>query len=440
MDPFDVFQRLAIALAIGLLIGIERGWKVRTVSEGERTAGLRTFALTGLLGGIWGVLAATLEEGGGVAFGLAFAVFVGIFAWYRMRELQRHRTYGATTVVAAMLAFALGAFAVLGDMTVAAATGVVVTLLLALKALLHSWLQRLSWEELRAGLVLLAMSVILLPILPDRTFGPFAVLNPYEIWLMTVLIAAVSSTGYVAIKAAGERHGVILAGFSGGLVSSTATTLSFARLAKTRPANARLLTAGAVMAGATMMVRIMVVAGLFNPALLIWLMPSLVPAAIAMAVAAWAFSRSRRADVGHAQSFDLTNPFELGIVLQFGFLLAVMLFLAKAVSVLIGDAGVYALSAVSGLADVDAITLSMARLGAGDMPLRSAGLAILVAALTNTVSKTGLCWYAGGRAAGRTMTLAASAAIICGMAGFFLALWWGPDMVLSTFSNDISPP
>lgn len=437
MDSLELFQRLAIALAIGLLIGIERGWKVRTVSEGERTAGLRTFALTGLLGGIWGVLTASLEQGGGVALGLAFAVFVGVFAWYRMRELRRERTYGATTVVAAMIAFALGAFAVLGDMMVAAATGVAVTLLLALKAALHSWVQRLSWEELRAGIVLLAMSVILLPILPNRTFGPFAVLNPYEIWLMTVLIAAVSFTGYVAIKAAGEHYGIMLAGLSGGLVSSTATTLSFARLAKTHPAKARILTAGAVMAGATMMVRIMVVAGLFNPALLVWLVPSLMPAAIAMGVAAWAFSRGRRPIVGHARSFDLTNPFELGIVVQFGLLLAVMLFLAKAISVLIGDAGVYALSAVSGLADVDAITLSMARLGAGDMPLKSAGLAILVAALANTFSKAGLCWYAGGGAAGRIMTLAACAAIICGTAGFFLALWWGPDMVQSILPNNI---
>lgn len=256
MDTFDLFQRLSVALAVGLLIGLERGWRGRDHPEGERAAGLRTHALAGLLGGVWGAIAMrTQSSGGAVALGLAFAVFSAAIVLFRLREIVHDGTYGATTVVAAMLAFGLGAFAVVGDPQVAAAGGVAATALLALKALLHAWVQRLTWEELRSGLVLLAMTFVLLPLLPDRTVDPWGSLNPYAIWLMTILIAAMSFAGYVAIKTTGEDRGILLTGLAGGLVSSTAVTMSLARLAREQPERTRLLVAGMLVAGAAMVGR-----------------------------------------------------------------------------------------------------------------------------------------------------------------------------------------
>jgi uncharacterized membrane protein (DUF4010 family) len=150
MDTFQLLQRLAAALAIGLIIGIERGWKQRSDPEGERTAGLRTHALAGLLGGIWGALTLNAGAWGPVGLGLGFAAFTAVIATYRYREMLHEQSFGATTVVAAMLAFALGALAVLGDPRVAAAAAVAATMLLALKAALHAWLERLTWESTRA--------------------------------------------------------------------------------------------------------------------------------------------------------------------------------------------------------------------------------------------------------------------------------------------------
>lgn len=178
--------------------------------------------------------------GGALALGLALAAFSGVIVAFRYREILHDATYGATTVVAAMLAFGLGAFAVVGDVEVAAAGGAAATALRALKQLLLAWVKRLTWEELRSGLVLLAMNFILLPLLPNRMVDPWETLNPQAIWLMTILIAALSFVGYAAVKAKGEKRGILLTGIAGGLVSSTAVTLSLARMARDSPRHERL--------------------------------------------------------------------------------------------------------------------------------------------------------------------------------------------------------
>ena len=257
MDTFELVGRLAVALAIGLVIGIERGWKQRGEAEGERAAGLRTLALSGLLGGIWGALALNAGQAGVIALALAFTAFTAAIAVFRYREMVHEKTFGATTVVAAMLAFALGALAVLGDKTAAAAAGVAAALLLALKSALHEWVKRLTWEELRAGLILAAMTVILLPLLPDRELSPTFPVNPHEIWLLTILIAALSFAGYVAIRLAGPSIGVLLSGLAGGLVSSTAVTLNMARLARADGERCNVFAAGVLAAGAVMMLRVL---------------------------------------------------------------------------------------------------------------------------------------------------------------------------------------
>jgi uncharacterized membrane protein (DUF4010 family) len=421
MDTFELFQRLSVALGIGLLVGLERGWQARAESEGERSAGLRTHTLAALLGGIWGAIAQRYGEGGATALGLAFVAFGAAVTLFRYREVSHDRTFGATTVVAAMLAFTLGAFAVLGDMQVAAAAGVVVAALLALKAWLHDWVRRLTWAELRSGLVLLAMTVIVLPLLPDRPVDPWGAVNPYSIWLLTVMIAAISFGGYVAIRLAGDQAGIVVSSIAGGLASSTAVTVTMARLAKEHPDRSGVLLAGVLVSGATMMARVLVVAGVVNAALI---EPLAVPLGLAGAVLAGGgvFLLLRHAkDEQRAQKLELGNPLDLATVLKFGALLTLITVLAKLATATAGSSGAFMLAALSGLADVDAITLSMARSGAQEIGRAPAAAAIAIAVGVNTLTKAAIGWSVGGSRAGRLLLGISVLAIAAGAAGVFLS-------------------
>ena len=332
MDTFELTQRLAVALAIGLVIGMERGWKQREEAEGERAAGLRTHALSGLLGGIWGALALNTGQAGVIALALAFAAFTAAIAVFRYREMVHDKTFGATTVVAAMLAFALGALAVTGDRTAAAAAGVATAMLLALKAALHEWVKRLTWEELRAGLILLAMTVILLPLLPNRELAPSFPVNPHDIWLLTILIAALSFAGYVAIRLAGPSIGVLLSGLAGGLVSSTAVTLNVARLARADGERCNIFAAGVLVASAVMILRVLVIVGIVNIALLKPIAAPLLLGALTLAGIAGYLANWGHEDCPVGKPLALQNPFELRVVLEFGALLAVIMAAAKLLS------------------------------------------------------------------------------------------------------------
>ena len=414
MDTFELVGRLAVALAIGLVIGIERGWKQRGEAEGERAAGLRTHALSGLLGGIWGALALNTGQAGVIAVALAFAAFTAAIAVFRYREMVHDKTFGATTVVAAMLAFALGALAVTGDRTAAAAAGVATAMLLALKAALHEWVKRLTWEELRAGLILLAMSVILLPLLPDRELSPSFPVNPHEIWLLTILIAALSFAGYVAIRLAGPSIGVLLSGLAGGLVSSTAVTLNMARLARADGERCNIFAAGVLVASAVMMLRVLIIVSIVNTALLAPIAAPLLLGAFALAGIAGYLANWGREDCPVGKPLALQNPFELRVVLEFGALLAVIMAAAKLLSSWSGANGAIVLAAVSGLIDVDAISISLARLAPQALAPNSAVYAILVAVVANSLTKIVLGTTAGGFKFGKVVARGTVASLAVG--------------------------
>jgi uncharacterized membrane protein (DUF4010 family) len=298
-------------------------------------------------------------------------------------------------------------------------------MLLALKAALHGWLKRLTWEELRAGLVLLAMTVILLPVLPDRELGPLGALNPHEIWLMTITIAAISFAGYVAIRVAGPERGVILSGLAGGLVSSTAVTLTMAKLGRDHPEKQRLCASASLLASTVMALRVLIVASFFNVTLVRWLLPTLVPAVLVQILfAGMLLHWWRNGERPVAEPLQLTNPLDLLVVLGFGALLAALMVLAKALTLWTGTTAVMALAAASGLADVDAITLSMARLGRGDLPAQTAAIAILLALGVNSVSKAVLAVVAGGRVIGGLVATGTAVAIAAGGASLWLATDW----------------
>jgi uncharacterized membrane protein (DUF4010 family) len=421
METFELFQRLSVALAVGLLIGLERGWTERKEEEGYRTAGLRTFALSGLLGGVWGAIAReTGDSGGAAALGAAFVVYALIFAFFRYREIVHDGTFGATTIIAAMLTFALGAFATLGSMEVAAAGGVAATALLAWKGLLHTWLRRMTQQELRSALVLLAMTFILLPLLPHRTVDPWDALNPYEIWLMTIMIAFISFVGYVAVKLAGDKQGVAITGIAGGLASSTAVTLTLAKVAGENPGQARLLAAGVLFASAVMAGRVLAIAGVINAGLLATIVPPIgaVGAVLALGAVTLMLRGAHDGRDGGGGSIELKNPFELTTVLQFGAILAIVILATKVLTSLVGSAGAYLVAAVSGIADVDAITLSMARGAGGDAT--TAAIAIFIAVAVNTATKTIMAWRIGGAGMGRVMAAVSVAAVLAGAAALVL--------------------
>ncbi len=422
MDTLELFLRLSVALAIGMMVGLERGWQERDDPEGERAAGFRTFALGGLLGGIWGATTLRLGDAGAMALGLAFATFSAAIVLFRYRETGHDKTFGATTIVAAMLVFALGAFAVIGDIKIAAATGVAVMVLLALKTFLHAWLKKISWIELRSALVLLTMTFILLPLLPNRTIDPWSAINPFEIWLLTIMIAIISFVGYVSIKAFGARRGILFSAVAGGLASSTAMTLTMARLARQHPAEGKPLAGGALIAGATMIVRVLVVAGLVNVYFLKLLALPLGAAAVALGGFGLFLVHSGGAERGAEPAIVLKNPFELETVLKFGALLTVVTALAKILTAVAGQAGAYALALFSGIADVDAITLSMSRLAGAGLSVEVAALAIALAAAVNTVSKAVLGWVAGGEETGKRLAAGAGVAIAAGVAGYLLQI------------------
>jgi uncharacterized membrane protein (DUF4010 family) len=387
---------LAIALAIGLLVGLERGWRGRHAPEGARVAGVRTFGLIGLLGGLSALLAGELHAAA-LAVGFA-ATAAALIAGY-LFAARRTGDVSITGLVAGLVTFVLGAAAVEGYPAEAGAAAVVMTLLLGYKPELHRWLAGIEAHELHAALHLLLISVVVLPILPDRGFGPWQALNPYEIWWMVVLIGAISFAGYVAVRLAGPRRGTIVTGLLGGLASSTALTLHFARTARRNGGDPTILAAGILLACGMMFARVALVVGLIDRGILAALAAPLAAMAaivLAAALALWRIG-SRRAE---AAGLDLKNPLELGSAVAFGALLAIVMLAARGAGAGLGGAGIVALAALSGVADVDAITLTLARLGGVEIAQGVAVFGIVLAAAVNGVVKGGLSLVVGGRPLG----------------------------------------
>ena len=282
MDLQDLISAFAVALGIGLLIGLERGWRTRDVEPGRRAAGIRTFAITGLLGGTTGALAVALggaaSAGGGIVVAIGFASYAAVLTLFTLEESRAGGSYSATTAIAGMLTFALSAYAVVGDMRIAAAAAVAAAGLLALREQLHGWVEKISWPELRSGLVLLTMTFIGLPIMPNEPVGPFGGVNPREVWIIAIVLAAVSFLGYAAVKYFGARRGLLLAAAAGGLASSTAVTIANARHAARGEGEPRLLAAGVAVASGIMFLRVAAIVTALNPSLLILVAPALAAA------------------------------------------------------------------------------------------------------------------------------------------------------------------
>ncbi len=233
-SPYDLVRTLFAALAIGLLIGIERGWSDREESEGERIAGIRTFSLIGLLSGVTALVSQQITPW------FIVAGFLGVCALIiaaHILEVRANKDVGTTTAFTMMLTFVLASWAAFGHPIPAMGVTVVVISLLGIKPVLHSWLRKITPKDFFSGVKLLVISLVLLPLLPNKGYGPWEALNPYWTWWMVVLISGISFLGYVVIQIAGEKKGGLVTAIGGGLVSSTAVTFSLARFAREQKNN-----------------------------------------------------------------------------------------------------------------------------------------------------------------------------------------------------------
>jgi uncharacterized membrane protein (DUF4010 family) len=410
MSELELLQRAALAAAIGLLIGIERGWQEREARDGARVAGIRTFTLIGALGAICSLFSGA----GSVALGLSFLAFALPFGYFEWRRAEQADSVSATDLVAGLLTFALGAYAARDNMAVAAAAGVVAAAILAERRALHGLLRHLKWTELRAALMLLVMTAVLLPALPDRTVDPWGALNPHQIWLMTVLVGAISYAGYIAIRIAGERKGLLTAGLLGGIVSSTTVTWTYARLVQ-RDAGALPAVMAAILAAwIASLLRMTAVAILVQPALAVPLAPPILAAAgllLLPGIVAWRVAAKIKNQV-----LILQDPFDLGLMLRLTALLTVIMLLAKISSS--AHSGLFTLGGLSGLLDVDPITLSMAKLAGAGVTVAVAVSTILIAAAANGLAKAVLALVFGGPRLGSMLAASALAAFGAGFAAY----------------------
>jgi uncharacterized membrane protein (DUF4010 family) len=410
-----VIRNLFIALLIGALVGTER--EKRKVTEQEISfGGLRTFILFAQAGAVSAWLSIHLGHPW-IFVATVAAISAIVVTGYILESRIRPTEVGVTTELAAITVCLLGGAVMYGFEAIAVALAIVTSAVLAYKHPLHAAVAKISTDDLYAGLRLLIATFIVLPLLPDRTVDPMQALNPHRLWLLVILISSLSLVGYVAVRWLGPARGTLLTAASGGLVSSTAVSLSFARQSQTDVSSAagRALAAGVLVAWVVMFVRVIIAVAIVNVNLVdVVLAPFLAMAAVTAVLAGFLYWRGsgRAPDAGESLGeVPLKNPFSLWEASKFGLLFAVVVLVVQLTQRYLHGEGLYVVAVIAGLTDVDAITLSMAdyaRLG-GDA--RTAVGAIVIATLANTVVKCGLA-VALGSPALRLRLLPATGAIL----------------------------
>jgi uncharacterized membrane protein (DUF4010 family) len=424
LNQLPMLLRLGVALAIGLMIGLERGWEFRELPTAQRTAGLRTFGAIGLLGGVTAELGG--DRGAMLIAAIAIALSIVLAAAY-WRESESGHDVSLTTSIAALVTYSLGALAGHGELLAASSSAVVITMLLSFRPELHTMVRAIDREELLATFRLLLISIVLLPVLPNRGYGPWAAFNPYHIWWMVVLVAAISYVGYFATRLMGTERGILITGLFGGLASSTVVALSLARRAAHDLHAPNLLAAGATIASAIMWPRIILIVSAIDPDLALRLaIPIAASTIVAVAGALWLAHRGRdeeKALATGAEKMPATNPLDVGTAIRFGLILTAITVAARAASAWAGASGLLLVAGISGLVDVDAISLSVATMSVHQLIAPSVAIgAILLAAVVNTVLKPAMALAIGGSSMGLRFLTASLAMIIACGAGWLIAV------------------
>ncbi len=403
---------LTIALLLGAVVGLERGWGSRKKVAGSRVAGIRTFSLVGLLGGVAAVLGDNLTPW---AFPSLLLAVVGIALVAFNKQVDETHNFSITGMISLILTFCFGAVAVAVDPTLAVAAAVITAIILDNKEEIHSVVERLKAHELDAALKLLAITVVLLPLLPNEGFGPGEVLNPRAIWWMVVLIASISFVGYFAMRLFGTGRGILFTSLFAGLSSSTALTLHYARQSNQSPGLAPQYASGILIACATMFPRILIYCVLISPPLLasLWL-PVLVMGLVLFVPAVVIWKRHER-NLQDSQPTLHQNPLELTSALIFGALLTIILLAAEMLRQWWGEAGILVLAGISGIADVDAITLSLTRMSQQTLTHDTAVVGIILASAVNNLVKAGMAGTLGTRRLGKKVAIPMLMSLVTGL-------------------------
>lgn len=400
--------RLLVAILAGFLIGLDRE-RAEVRKQHQLFAGIRTFSLIALAGAVPALM---LERWGPVPLVASFVAVAGVTIVAYLRS-SAAGAIGSTTEVAALVTFLLGALSGAGQPLLAGGAAIAVAVLLAAKPTLKRFSRALSEQEIEAVLELLVITCIVLPLLPRQGYGPWQVWNPFEIWLVVVVVSTLSFAGFIAMRLLGEQRGLLVAGLVGSLVSSTGVTVAMAQRSRAEPALEHSAATAAILASAVMGLRVLVFVAAYGAALL----PRLAPPVLAMAVvsAAVAAVFARRGGTGPAAAAaPLANPFSLRAALSFGALYAGVLLLVPAARLWLGSTGSFAAAAGSALLDVDAMTIAFARGAPAAGPWREAAAAIAIGVTTNTLVKAGIvAVLARGSFRRRVIAGLAVAAITC---------------------------
>jgi len=393
-DSNHLLQALLVSGSLGALIGLERQWDEQFRHHSHVLAGLRTFTLWALMGALCAWFSQTVHALFFVVGFFAMVLWISIFILKRNR---RERDTGFTTGVAAVMTFLIGGLVFWQMERVALVLTVSMMILLALKPALHRFTKGVTLEDVRSALKFAAVSGVILPLVPDESLGPYGAFNPHTIWLMVSLVSGVGFLGYLAVRMLGQSVGISVTGLLGGLVSSTATTLTMSRQSRERPAESRDCSLAILLACTVMNWRVGLLVGIVNPQALSSLWPSLMVSSLPGTI--WCAWRLMHGGSGCANGTPCEmpeNPLRLRVALQFGLLYATIIFLVKVTIAKIGNDGVLVLSGLSGLVDLDAITLSLSQmLGTGKLDAITVSQGILLAVLSNTIIKAALAAFFG---------------------------------------------
>ncbi len=407
LGPFREYGGIALALALGLLIGLQRGWAQREQAAGSRFAGFRTYGLLGLAGGLGGFLSARAQGPATVVLAASAALVVAGY-W---RSSQRNPSISGTASLSGLITMACGFLAATDYELLAIAAACVMVLLLALRTQLHGLLGRLDEKEIMAIARFALIALVILPLLPDRDYGPYDAWNPRHLWMVVVLVSGFSFAGYVAARRLGATRGIIATAAAGAVVSSTAVTASVAQRMRdgVQPVHG-----AAIMAASSMMfARVLVLTGVLAPFALPMLARLAAPGLLVSLLATgWFLLRSRGAGAAADGSPTVRNPFDLGPALVLMGLVMVLTLLARYVLDRFGDAGLATVLAISGMVDVDSAIITMGSLPPGTLDPKIAGLVLMPPVLLNTLFKAGATMSIAGWQNGRMPALALCAAAL----------------------------
>jgi len=418
-----VVRNFLIALLIGALVGIERE-KHKATEHPASFGGLRTFILFAEAGAIGAWLSQHFDTPWVFIATLA-AVTVTVVTAYVLENRAKPDALGLTTEIAALTVCLLGGAVMYGYAELAVALAILTSAVLAFKQPLHGLVQKLGTDDLYAALKLLIATFIVLPLLPTQPIDPLQALNPYRLWLLVILISGLSLVGYVAVRWLGTARGTAITGLSGGLVSSTAVSLSFARQSRTDkdPLAGDTFAAAILIAWTVMFVRMVILVAIVHPPLVARLLVPFMAMAAAAAVLAGAFywlGARRPRPVGAGGEVQVKNPFSLTAAVRFGLVFALVLVVVKLTERYAPPEGLYLVAGIAGLTDVDAITLSMAEFAGQSGDLATAANAIALAALSNTLVKCGMVVVLGSRPLRQRLALATAALVAVGLAAIWL--------------------